>query len=316
MSDTWQQEQQRMRLADNPDTDPDTLADLAGDRVDLVRSAVARNPHTSPDTLTRLADDPQKYVRAVVAKNPHTPQATLEAMRVAANSPGPMFASDVAVLGALADNLNASPALLRRLVKSNTISGSVGERVARNPNTPVDLLAELSHSSSRYVRQAVAAHPNLPEEDRQRLRTDQHPEVRYAAGRSTKPPPPFLFVNEEVGYPPPPLLRLADRLMQASGSVPPFGWLLLPFAWVFITVVVWPLSALHLLFTRRAFAAYGLTITVLLPYGMALFGLFVIGVVFLWTPLDEILEEFINGIFGTCIDLLDRGLMGPPMCTR
>jgi hypothetical protein len=67
----------RIRLADNPNTPPETLTHLAEDEDWYVRVWVARNPNTPPKTLTCLADDEDWRVREGVAKNPNTPPEVL-----------------------------------------------------------------------------------------------------------------------------------------------------------------------------------------------------------------------------------------------
>ena len=61
-------------------TDPDLLAVLVGDRVDLVRKAVAGNAHTRVGDLVVLACDEHPNVRAKVATNPLCPQAMLDVL--------------------------------------------------------------------------------------------------------------------------------------------------------------------------------------------------------------------------------------------
>ena len=68
---------QRLRVAENPNTPPDILTQLAGDKDVYVRWGVAANPNTPPDTLVQLAGDKNTDVRWGVAENPNTPADTL-----------------------------------------------------------------------------------------------------------------------------------------------------------------------------------------------------------------------------------------------
>ena len=55
--------------------------------------------------------------------------------------------------------------------------------VARNPNTPVDVLMELAKDSDIVVRRSVACNPNTPVEVLTKLTKDSDFDVRrYAAG--------------------------------------------------------------------------------------------------------------------------------------
>ena len=65
--------QQRMEVADNPNTPPEILTILARDEYWSVRYGVARNPNTPPEILTILARDENDYVRWGVAQNPNSP---------------------------------------------------------------------------------------------------------------------------------------------------------------------------------------------------------------------------------------------------
>lgn len=58
----------------------------------------------------------------------------------------------------------------------------VRRRVARNPNTPVDVLTELAKDSHWAVRVSVACNPNTPAEVLAKLAKDSDFDVRrYAA---------------------------------------------------------------------------------------------------------------------------------------
>lgn len=91
-------------------TDPDVLADLAGDEHTLVRMIVAGNPATPPAVLLALAQDPRTRVGDRVADNPSAPA---DALRL----------------------LAASPELSRPRRHS----------LARNPASPHDVLGALVH---------------------------------------------------------------------------------------------------------------------------------------------------------------------------
>ena len=67
----------RQSVANDPNTPPEVLTQLACDDDMVVRQSVASNPHTPPETLTKLSTDIDGWVRHGVAGNPSTPPETL-----------------------------------------------------------------------------------------------------------------------------------------------------------------------------------------------------------------------------------------------
>lgn len=64
----------RLHLAEDSNTDPKILAELAKDYTsDIIRGCVARNPNTPVAALQRLAKDGDNSVRSAVAYNKSTP---------------------------------------------------------------------------------------------------------------------------------------------------------------------------------------------------------------------------------------------------
>lgn len=61
----------RLRYAQDPDTDPEILVELARDSDVSIRAAVAAHPATPVAEFTRLASDPQVEVRAAAARATH-----------------------------------------------------------------------------------------------------------------------------------------------------------------------------------------------------------------------------------------------------
>jgi len=68
----------RIAIATNPNTLPETLAELAKDKAWLVRTAVAENHNTPPEVLEELSNDDYWLVRLAVADNPNTPLKVLK----------------------------------------------------------------------------------------------------------------------------------------------------------------------------------------------------------------------------------------------
>lgn len=63
-------EDERAKLAKNPNTPGDILDQLSRDEEVLVRVYVAGNHSTPVETLAELSRDQEEWIRTVVAKNP------------------------------------------------------------------------------------------------------------------------------------------------------------------------------------------------------------------------------------------------------
>ena len=72
--------QEKIKLAENPNTPVETLKVLATDKNVDVRYWVTRNPNTPVETLKVLATDEDYRVRYWVAENPNTPVETLKVL--------------------------------------------------------------------------------------------------------------------------------------------------------------------------------------------------------------------------------------------
>jgi 3-methyladenine DNA glycosylase AlkC len=70
--------EEKIELAQNPNTPQETLQVLATDEHPYVRRGVAHNPNTPQETLKVLATDEDYCVRYWVAKNPNYKKQTLE----------------------------------------------------------------------------------------------------------------------------------------------------------------------------------------------------------------------------------------------
>jgi hypothetical protein len=72
---------QKLLLADNPNTPPETLTILAGDKYFWVRWRVAQNPNTPPEILSILARDEDWTVRWRVERNPNATREVVQTVR-------------------------------------------------------------------------------------------------------------------------------------------------------------------------------------------------------------------------------------------
>ena len=103
------------KIAENPNTHPETLDLLAKDEDYDIRREVAQNPNTSPKTLDLLAKDKDLNVRLSVAKN-----------------------------------INTSPKTLALLAKDK--NRNVRWEVGQNPKTSRETLALLTKDKNEYIR--------------------------------------------------------------------------------------------------------------------------------------------------------------------
>ncbi|MCK4359421.1 MAG: hypothetical protein KAW92_11910, partial [Candidatus Cloacimonetes bacterium] len=74
-------EEFRWEVAGNPSTPSETLAELVKTEEESIRYRIADNPNTSPETLAELAKDENRYVRYRAKENPNTPLEIKEQLK-------------------------------------------------------------------------------------------------------------------------------------------------------------------------------------------------------------------------------------------
>ncbi|MFE2850157.1 hypothetical protein ACFXJO_03385 [Streptomyces lavendulae] len=165
----------RARFADSPeplvraavaasatDEPPGLLARLAADRDPSVRAFLAMNEHLPPELLAALAEDPEPSVRSSVVDHwRHAPEPVRRAL---------LTDSDPNIRRAAA-SVYLPPADLLPALLADPQTRAVAVRYA-------DPSPELAADPDSGVRQAVAAHPNLPAELRDLLAGDRDIFVR------------------------------------------------------------------------------------------------------------------------------------------
>lgn len=146
--------EERLAAATDPHTPTDILHALAllpGDHNARVRGAVVAHPAIRPDTLAVLADDPETSVRRTVAGNLNTPTDVVNRLA---------FDHEQAVRAFALTNPNVEIGVLRVCVSDPACAVAL----AKNPETPADVLVELAKSDRAKVRLLVARHDNLNSE--------------------------------------------------------------------------------------------------------------------------------------------------------
>jgi pentose-5-phosphate-3-epimerase len=147
----------RVHAAGNPAADPSILEGLAADPDPMVRRAVAMNHRTPASALAGLAGTAS--LKAVVALNPNTPADVLD-----------QLADDEGLFGALSRNPTVGSKTLERWARSYAPWQRVV--VAKNPATPVAVLAELVTDPACEVRMALLAQSALSDETRAQIERD------------------------------------------------------------------------------------------------------------------------------------------------
>ena len=117
----------------NPNTSPELLKKLSGDKSWAIRNDVASNPSTPTNVLDKLANDENKAVRINTAYNKNTSQKTLDKLSNDENDN---------VRRSVAKNSNTSPKTLDKL--SNDENMLVRGAVAENPSTSIETLEKIS----------------------------------------------------------------------------------------------------------------------------------------------------------------------------
>jgi hypothetical protein len=156
-------------------TPPDYLANLIGHKNYKVRVSVVKNKRT-PKTVTQyLLAHPDIEMKKLAAHSPHATAEQLETLRKE-------LASDFIehTLAIIARNKNVSPDTLRALSQERHPWYTTVE-IAKNINTPLDVLIEMSFSRSELIKSTIARHPKLPTYRLKELLADKKAIVRRNA---------------------------------------------------------------------------------------------------------------------------------------
>ncbi|CAL9425525.1 hypothetical protein SUDANB15_01928 [Streptomyces sp. enrichment culture] len=175
--------ERREKPAACPDLPPDVVATLAaGPEVRVVAELAL---WTTPDTAARLAEHPHAGVRSAVAANERTPPAVLAAL---IDGEGLPPARRCPVCDRERTPFVHDPSCPRTdcdLPPGASCDGShestvrdTWHRAARNPATPVDAVLRFAAHPSPWLRDALAARPDLPPHVGRRLAEDPVPGVR------------------------------------------------------------------------------------------------------------------------------------------
>jgi len=165
----WNEDRSAKRVGQavgrNPNAPRSLLEALAADQEEGFREAVAQNPLVPDPLLEALATDRAWRVRVAVAKNPRVPGSVLQALAT-----DPNYEVRRAVFRTLRD-IGLNP-----VVPALEASGSAQPpnlviprcaprwiRIASDPVTKPEILAELSGRRNLVLRWLIAANPSTPE---------------------------------------------------------------------------------------------------------------------------------------------------------
>ncbi len=157
----------RLAVTRNPTTPPEILILLAKEAGYMIRAGVARNRNTPPELLKELASDDRAEVRFPVATRPSAPLDSISRMNLLKSSAaeGDEFGYGRA---SLAKNPDTPVEILELLSKDKNYRVRCG--VAENPSTPIEILKELANEKtmseddlySQLVLDGVAKNPSIP----------------------------------------------------------------------------------------------------------------------------------------------------------
>ncbi|MFF3727895.1 hypothetical protein ACFYYM_36660 [Streptomyces erythrochromogenes] len=208
------------------DEPPGLLATLADDPDPSVRSFLAMNDQLPPDLLARLATDPEPSVRSSLIPRWRDVPGSVRRMLLTDTDPGIRRSSARAfrppadlLPGLLADPATRAAAVAHTVPTAGLAAdpdSDVREAVAAHPDLPAVLRDLLADDPDVYVRNAIAARADTPPALRERIVAALEPEspiaewvLSYGRGTHTCPP---------AAPEPPPLTRQqAEALLTRAG---------------------------------------------------------------------------------------------------
>ena len=135
----------RKAVAENPSTPTEVLKLLVNDKYARVRYAVACNPNATAEILSALINDSDETIRNAITLSPNVTDSILMDLLKNDNKD-----DDNAFIVARSEK--ASPETLTYLFNNADHNDThIMRRLARNTNTPVEILQELANFDTSYV---------------------------------------------------------------------------------------------------------------------------------------------------------------------
>ena len=174
---------------------PEALTRLAEDKWPSVRRIAAEHKNTPPEVLAKLTQDPHEWTAKVALKNPNTPEDALVRF-----SEGVSFTNTSDRVSALVCNPSTPSAVLAKIYRGEH-NPSLDPAIAENPNTPPEILVEMSSAESQYQRAHVACNPSTPIEVLEILANDPEPDVvKQVAGNPSAPAAVLIDLANNEDY--------------------------------------------------------------------------------------------------------------------
>lgn len=155
----------KVERAGNASTSPDELRILMDTGVVGILEAIGQNPATPPDILEELSAYPVFDLWTILLDNINTPINALDQMclnRLDDDN------ETMSLHLKLASHPKTSPESLDTLYANREIwnddwyTNRVKDDLARNPNTPSNVLISLAKDESKLVRKLIAMNPSTP----------------------------------------------------------------------------------------------------------------------------------------------------------
>ncbi|WP_331721126.1 hypothetical protein [Streptomyces sp. NBC_00454] len=189
------------------DEPPGLLSRLADDPDPSVRSFLAMNEHLPPELLARLASDVEPSVRSSVTQHRRDAPDAVRRTLLADADPDIRRAAVHAYVppADLLARLLADPVTRAAAVQHTTptrelatdLDSDVREAIAAHPDLPVDLRDLLANDPDAFVRNAIVARADTPPALRERLVAGLEPDsplagwmLSFARGGGRTSPPP------------------------------------------------------------------------------------------------------------------------------
>jgi Leucine rich repeat variant len=214
-------------IARNPTIPQDLLLELADINAGI-RQAIARNPNAPYSLLLELSKDSNSTTRNWVAENPNTPLDILLTLTNDGALKNPNFPPLEIYRVTLASNLsnerqNASELIanlplktklsLTQVVEGNELPAKLS--IARDLQTPIEILERLAQDPNEDVRSTVASNRNLPLATLLQLANDPSSNIRMNIARNSNTPPEILaqlaFTDDPGGW-------IADSLVKNQNT--------------------------------------------------------------------------------------------------
>ncbi len=196
-------------VASNPSCSEDLLFELAGNSDESVRCGVAVNPNAPEKLLMQLLDDENEYVPcALISSNPNL--STNLMVFIASRPDRWLLKEEGGTVKSILALRQDCPVFLLELLGRNhdgDLSDWIRMNVAKNFNTPTELLDELSKDVDPEVQRAAlyqpqekarskrisdAGNPSTPPDVLTELAEDPDGDVRMAVARNSSTPPELL----------------------------------------------------------------------------------------------------------------------------